>query len=52
MGKAYAHLRVLTVEGKLQRTGRDGRSISIVVEKVIVPWTGLLSDLKVRLEET
>jgi error-prone DNA polymerase len=43
---------VLTVEGRLQRTGRDGRSISIVVEKVIVPWTGLLSDLKTRLEET
>jgi DNA polymerase III alpha subunit len=42
---------VLTVEGKLQRTGRDGRSISIVVEKVIVPWTGLLSALKARLEE-
>jgi error-prone DNA polymerase len=39
---------ILTVEGKLQRTGKDGRSISIVVEKVILPWTGLINDLWIR----
>jgi DNA polymerase III alpha subunit len=40
---------ILTVEGKLQRTGKDGRSISIVVEKVILPWTGLIKDLWTRI---
>ena len=39
---------ILTVEGKLQRTGKNGRSISIVVEKVILPWTGLIKDLWTR----
>jgi DNA polymerase III alpha subunit len=39
---------ILTVEGKLQRTGKNGRSISIVVEKVIMPWTGLIKDLWTR----
>jgi len=35
---------VLTVEGKLQRGGKNGLSISIIVEKVIPQWTGLLAD--------
>ena len=36
---------LLTLEGKLQRQGRNGLSISIIVEKVILPWSGLLSEL-------
>ena len=35
---------LLTVEGKLQRQGRNGLSISIIVEQVILPWSGLLSE--------
>lgn len=35
---------VVTVEGRLQRDGKNGISISIVVEKVIRSWTGLLAD--------
>lgn len=35
---------VVTVEGMLQREGKDGLSISIAVEKVISKWTGLLKD--------
>ncbi|MBI4962093.1 MAG: hypothetical protein HY913_02340 [Desulfomonile tiedjei] len=35
---------VATVEGLLQREGKDGLSISITVEKVIPKWTGLLAD--------
>ncbi len=35
---------VVTVEGRLQREGKNGISISIVVEEVIRPWTGLLAD--------
>ncbi len=35
---------VLTVQGRLQRRGKDGRSMSIAIERVIIPWTGLLSD--------
>jgi error-prone DNA polymerase len=35
---------VITVEGMLQREGKDGRSISITVERVIPKWTGLLGD--------
>jgi error-prone DNA polymerase len=34
---------ILTIEGKLQRHGRNGLSISIIVEKVISEWTGLLT---------
>jgi DNA polymerase III alpha subunit len=34
---------VITVEGILQRQGRDGRSKSIVLERVILPLTGPLS---------
>ena len=33
---------VLTVEGQLQRQGKNGRSISIVMEKVALSLTGLL----------
>jgi DNA polymerase III alpha subunit len=35
---------IVTVEGKLQREGRNGCSISIVVERVIPAWTGMLSE--------
>ena len=42
---------VLTVEGRLQRQGGYGVSISIIVEKVILPWSGLLSDILKKLEE-
>ena len=35
---------LLTVEGNLQRQGRNGLSISVVVEQVILPWSGLLSE--------
>lgn len=34
---------VITVEGILQRQGKDGRSMSIIMEKVILPLTGPLS---------
>ena len=34
---------VITVEGILQRQGKDGRSKSIVLERVILPLTGPLS---------
>ncbi len=34
---------ILTVEGRLQRHGLNGLSISIIVEKVIREWTGLLT---------
>jgi DNA polymerase III alpha subunit len=39
---------VLTVKGRLQRHGAWGKSLSIVMERVVVPWSGLLSDLLVR----
>jgi DNA polymerase III alpha subunit len=35
---------VLTVEGQLQRQGKNGRSISIVMEKIDLSFTGLLAD--------
>jgi len=35
---------VLTAEGRLQRQG-NGLAISIILEKLIVPWTGKLSEL-------
>jgi DNA polymerase III alpha subunit len=35
---------VLTVEGKLQRQGSYGLSISVIVEKVLLPLTGKLGD--------
>lgn len=34
---------VLTVEGRLQRLGKHGLSISIIMEKVIRRWSGQLS---------
>jgi DNA polymerase III alpha subunit len=34
---------ILTVEGRLQRQGKDGLSISIIMEKVIRRWSGQLS---------
>jgi DNA polymerase III alpha subunit len=33
---------VVTVEGTLQREGRRGFSISVVIERIIPEWTGLL----------
>jgi DNA polymerase III alpha subunit len=39
---------VLTVKGRLQRHGSWGKSLSIVMELVVLPWSGLLSDLLVR----
>jgi len=41
---------LLTVEGRLQRQGGYGVSISVIMEKVILPWSGLLSDLLRKLE--
>ncbi len=41
---------LLTIEGRLHRQGGYGLSISIIVEKVILPWSGLLSDLLRKLE--
>jgi DNA polymerase III alpha subunit len=38
---------LLTVEGKLQRRGRNGLSISIIVDQVILSWSGLLSEFLV-----
>jgi DNA polymerase III alpha subunit len=39
---------VLTVKGRLQRRGSWGKSLSIVMELVVLPWSGLLSHLLVR----
>lgn len=36
---------VLTIKGRLQRHGAWGKSLSIVMERVVRPWSGLLSDL-------
>jgi DNA polymerase III alpha subunit len=36
---------VLTVEGRLQRQGQNGLSISIVMERLILSLTGSLSKL-------
>jgi DNA polymerase III alpha subunit len=35
---------MLTVEGQLHRQGKNGRSVSIVMEKVVPHLTGMLSD--------
>jgi DNA polymerase III alpha subunit len=40
---------LLTIEGRLQHQRGNGLSISIIVEKVILPWSGLLSDLLRKL---
>lgn len=42
---------VVTVEGRLQREGKNGVSILIVVKQVIPGWTGSLADCKGRLSE-
>ena len=42
---------LLTIEGRLQRHGGYGVSISIVVEEVILPWSGLLSEILKKLED-
>jgi error-prone DNA polymerase len=39
---------VLIVKGRLQRQGSWGKSLSIVTERVIVPWGGLLSELLLK----
>jgi error-prone DNA polymerase len=36
---------VQTLEGRLKRTGKDGRSISIVVDKILGRFTGSLTDV-------
>jgi error-prone DNA polymerase len=36
---------VMSVAGRLQRTGRQGRAISIVADRLIKSWTGSLADL-------
>lgn len=43
---------VLTVEGKLQRLGKNGLSISIIMEKVIRRWSGQLSHFLRQADET
>jgi DNA polymerase III alpha subunit len=39
---------VLTVKGRLQRQGTWGKSLSVIMERVILPWSGLLSDLLLK----
>lgn len=43
---------VLTVEGRLQRQGKDGLSISIIMEKVIRCWSGQLSHFLREADDT
>lgn len=43
---------VLTVEGRLQRMGKNGLSISIIMEKVIRRWSGQLSHFLRQADET
>jgi len=43
---------VLTVEGRLQRQGKDGLSISIIMEKVIRRWSGQLSHFLREADDT
>ncbi|MGO9566024.1 MAG: OB-fold nucleic acid binding domain-containing protein [Desulfomonilaceae bacterium] len=42
---------LLTVEGKLQRQSGNGLSISIIVERVMLPWSGLLSEFLHKPED-
>ena len=42
---------LLTIEGRLQRQGGYGVSISVIVEKIILPWSGLLSEILRKLED-
>ena len=39
---------VLTVKGRLQRQGSWGKSLSVVMERVVMPWSGLLAELLFR----
>lgn len=39
---------VLALEGRLYRQGRMGVSVSIVTERVLIPWSGSLLSLLVR----
>jgi len=41
--KAILTSEVLTVEGILQRQGKNGVSVSVVMEKVVLRLSGLLS---------
>ena len=43
---------VLTVEGRLQRLGKHGLSISIIMEKVIRRWSGQLSHFLREADDT
>jgi DNA polymerase III alpha subunit len=43
---------VLTVEGRLQRVGKHGLSISIIMEKVIRRWSGQLSHFLREADDT
>ena len=42
---------LLTIEGRLPLQGGYGASISIVVEKVILPRSGLLSEILKKVEK-
>ena len=42
---------LLTIEGRLQRQGGYGLSISIILEKVILPWSGLLSEILKKIRD-
>ena len=41
---------LLTIEGRLQRQGGCGVSISVIIEKVILPWSGLLSEILKKMQ--
>jgi DNA polymerase III alpha subunit len=43
---------ILTVEGRLQRLGKHGLSISIIMEKVIRRWSGQLSHFLREADDT
>ncbi len=46
--KSSERPEVLTVKGRLQRHGDVGKSLSIIMERVVLPWSGLLSDLLLK----
>ncbi len=51
--KDCAHIiytsELLTLEGRLHRQSGNGLSISVVVDKVISPWSGKLSEFLLRV---